>query len=238
MLHNLPAIRDSFHVYINGGSWVYKSSFTIEDEDVEIVKSVMLINYVLFEYVLKFSSKNPALQSWPTIELADRSFHPILEWTEISTRKSMGEELDQHPGRVVLEEKLRDTAAAVNSHRDVIGVVSSCSSIYIISRTGKIKTAELPDPKEFDNVAQDWIEALAVDKNDKVYVLRTLRTRKNFRKAESQYNHALSILDENYNVIHTCPLDFLEVIHTLMTMTSSLVKAMIPMCTFVTTLGS
>ena len=60
MLHNLLAIRDSFHVYINGGSWVYKSSFTIEDEDVEIVKSVMLINYVLFEYVLKFSSKNPA----------------------------------------------------------------------------------------------------------------------------------------------------------------------------------
>ena len=45
-------------------------------ERAENVKLVMLINYILFQYALKFSSKNQA-PCWPTIQLADRTFYPM-----------------------------------------------------------------------------------------------------------------------------------------------------------------
>ena len=200
-LHSLPAIQEIFNVYVNGGVW----SLINKDERVENVKSVMMINYVLFQYVLKFRSKNPAL-CWPTIELADRSFNPILEWTLISQRKSMGKELDQHPSRVVLGEGIVSYSATVNSHSEVI-VNSCCNSIKIISRTGETKMVELPDPKEFSNVTEHWVSELAVDKNDKLYVLRRLKAQTEHGNAKSC---ALSIFDENYNVMHACLLDFLE----------------------------
>ena len=191
-LHSLPAIQDIFNVYINKGV----RSLTSKTERVENVKSVMLINYVLYQYVLKFSSKNPALQSWPTIELADRSFHPISQWTEIALRKSMGNKL-------VLDEEIDPYHAAVNSHSEVI-VKASDNSIKIISSTGEVKTVELSNPKEFD-VTEHRVETLAVDQNDKVYVLSRPKT-------ETEHEScALSILDENYNVKHTCLLDFLKV---------------------------
>ena len=201
-LHSLPAIQDIFNVYINGGI----RSFTSKNERVENVKSVMLINYVLYQYVLKFSSKNPTL-SWPIIELSDGSFHPILQWPEISRRKSMGKELDQHPGRVALDEEIFPYTAAVNSHSEVI-VKASRNSIKIISRNGEAKTVELSNPKEFDNVTEHQVETLAVDQNDKVYVLSAHKRETEHGNA---YKYALSILDENYNVIHTCLLDFLEI---------------------------
>ena len=56
---------------------------------VENVKSVMMINYVVFKYVLKFSVKYSSAYAWPTIELADRSFNPILHWQEISVDKNV-----------------------------------------------------------------------------------------------------------------------------------------------------
>ena len=52
-LHSLPAIEDTFSVYLNGGL----KSLLNKSERVENVRSVMLINGVLFQYVSKFSSK-------------------------------------------------------------------------------------------------------------------------------------------------------------------------------------
>ena len=93
-LHSLPAIEETFSVFLNGGM----KSFLSKTERVENVQSVMLINGVLFQYISKFRiSKYSTMLAWPTIELADRSFNPILSWQEMSTRKSMGDELTQLP---------------------------------------------------------------------------------------------------------------------------------------------
>jgi hypothetical protein len=65
---------------------------------VEAVKSVMLINYFLYQFNLKFSSRKLTDRFiWPaTIQLdKGRSFNPILDWREDATRKSMGDELSQ-----------------------------------------------------------------------------------------------------------------------------------------------
>ena len=198
-LHSLPAVQQTFDVYINGGV----KSLMSKAERVDNVKSVMLVNYVLFDYVLKFGGKNPALQCWPTVEIPERSFHPICDWMLISQRKSMGKELNQHPGRVELDEKMsRYRAAHVNSRSEVI-VLAYRGSVKVISITGESKTVELPDPKEF------YSAALAVDKNDKVYVIRRRLTRQK-EHGDSYSYYALCLLDENYNVIDTCPLSFLR----------------------------
>jgi hypothetical protein len=77
-LHKLPTIRDIFSAYLKGTS---KPLFS-KDERVEAVKSVMLINYVLYRFNLKFSSRKLTADRfiWPaTIELNDgRNFNPIL----------------------------------------------------------------------------------------------------------------------------------------------------------------
>ena len=200
-LHSLPAIQEMFNVYISNEEMEPLN----KDERFENVKSIMLINCYLYDYVLKFSAKNPALQCWPRIELADRGFHPILnEWTLIPDRTSMGKELNQHRSKVELSGEHYNLA--VNSRSEVI-VKESANSIKVISRTGESKTVELPDLKEF-HVTKHWGVALAVDKNDKVYVMITV-------KAQTEHGHdyivALCILDANYNVMHTCLLDFLVV---------------------------
>ena len=198
-LHSLPGVQQTFDVYINGGV----KSLMSKAERVDNVKSVMLVNYVLFDYVLKFGGNNPALQCWPTVEIPDRSFHPICEWMLISQRKSMGKELDQRPGRVELDKEIALYHAAVNSRSEVI-VLASGGSVKVISITGESKTVELPDPTEFR------VEAFAVDKNDKVYVMIRRRKRPTVH-GDSYYSYyELCILDENYNVINTCPLSFLR----------------------------
>ena len=87
-LHGLPAVREMFSVYLDGGV----KSFFNKTERAENVKSVMMINYVLYRFVSKFSNKYCSALTWPTIQLSHRSFNPIWNWQEISTRKSCGED--------------------------------------------------------------------------------------------------------------------------------------------------
>ena len=142
-LHSLPAVREIFSVYLTGGV----KSMLNKAERVENVKSVMMINYVLYKFVSKFSSKHLLALAWPTIELADRSFHPILHWCEVSTRKSWGDEL---------------------SHSDDV--------IKVISSTGESKSVNLPYPKEGE-VIQECTLGVACDSNNNVYVVKGFRIR-------------------------------------------------------------
>ena len=98
-LHSIPSIREIFSVYLNGGV----KSLLGKEERAANVKSVMLINHVLFQFSLKFSSKFMDRVVWPggTIELADRSFDLVLEWKKVSSRKSVGGELDEPPNELV-----------------------------------------------------------------------------------------------------------------------------------------
>ncbi|CAB4013137.1 Hypothetical predicted protein [Paramuricea clavata] len=202
-LHSLPTIEDTFSVYLNGGL----KSLLNKSERVENVRSVMLINGVLFQYVSKFSSKFSTMLAWPTIELADRSFNPILDWQEISTRKSIGDELTQLPNGLILNEEMDPRNSAVNSHGDVI-VGEQPDNIKIINKTGESKVVELHEASQVKVIAEN-IAGLAVDKNDNVYVVRWVRTSTG---KGSVLSYVLTVLDENYNVKQDSRrLEFLEV---------------------------
>ena len=179
-------------MYLNRG---FIMSRLNKAERVECVKSIMLVNYTLFQFVSKFNSKYTSASAWPTIELAERSFNPILSWQEVSTRKSMGDELTQLPNRLILDEDIIPGCSDVNSHGDVV-VGKHPDTIKIISKTGESKVVKLPEISEGKVITQH-IAALAVDKNNKVYVVRWLRTRTENGDVE---NYMLDALDENYNV--------------------------------------
>ncbi|CAB4029062.1 Hypothetical predicted protein [Paramuricea clavata] len=213
-LHSLPAVCEMFDVYLNGGV----KSLLGKAERVENVKSVILINYVLFNLKSKFSRRFTDRLTWPgIIELTDRTFNPILDWQEVSTRKSMGNELGQAPKRLILDDAIRPRLSAVDSHGNVVvGECGKCN-INVIQRTGETKVVhELPDCGE-GKVIDQGIVGLAVDKNNNVYVVRWVKTHTENCDVEC---YVLNVLDENYNVKHRCRFDFLQVTITIPYVTS------------------
>ena len=203
--HSLPAIQEIFSVYLNGGI----KSMLNKSERVENVKSVMLINYVLFQYASKFKFSFDLLHSMPTIELPDRSFSPMLDWQEVATRKSMGKELTQHPGRRILDKAIFPYVCAVNGHGDVLTLCDYDSDeIQVISsKTGECKMIKLPDTRKGEVITQ-YIAGLAVDNNNNVYVVVWLKT---CTENGDVKNFVLHVLDENYHVKHdSCTLDFMD----------------------------
>ena len=202
-LHSLPAIREIFSVYLNGGV----KSLLGKEERTANVKSVMMINYVLFQFTLKFGGKLTDRVHWPAgiIELNNRSFNPVLEWRKISSRKSMGGELVERPNELVLDEEIYPRLSGVNSHGEII-VKHSRDEIKIISRTGETKLVKLPEPRE-GKLIKRRIAALAVDDNRNIYVVTYLKTR---TKTDVIITYVLHVLDENHNVKHVGTFDFYE----------------------------
>ena len=208
-LHSLPSIRDIFSIYLNGGV----KSLLGKEERAANVKSVMLINHVLFQFSLKFSSKFTDRVVWPagTIELADRIFNPVLEWKKVSSRKSMGGELDEPPNELVLNEDIYPWLSAVNSQGEII-VIHRTDEIKIISRTGETKPVKLPEPREGEFIKRRTVR-LAVDKSNNVYVVRCLKTH---TETDDIITYVLHVLDDGYNVKHVGTFDFLEQINQVL----------------------
>ena len=200
-LHNLPAIREIFSVYLNGGV----KSLLGKEERAANVKSVMMINSVLFQFTWKFDSKRSDRLNWSarTIELPDRSFNPILEWQNVSSRKSMGGELGERPNELVLDEEIDSRCSAVNSHGEII-TRHGLEEIKIISRSGKTKVVELPKP-ESKSVRRE-ISSIAVDKDNVIHVVSTLRS----LIETDLVGYELNVRDDSYNVKHVFVLDFLQ----------------------------
>jgi hypothetical protein len=203
-LHGLPAIRELFSVYLRRGVM----SRLNKAERVANVKSVMLINNILFNFNFKFSRKLSDRVIWPeTIKLTGRSFNPILDWQEVSTRKSMGELSQNLHRNLTLDQEVIPYLSAVNSHGDhvVVGEYYEVT-VTIIFRTGENKVVPLPDHREGE-VIEQYIEGLTVDNGNNVYVVRWFeaRTKNGNVKAD-----VLNVLDENFNVKHICKLYFFE----------------------------
>ncbi len=203
-LQSLPAVRQIFSVYLRRG---VKSKIN-KAERVEHVKSVMLINYVFYQFVSRFNTKDSFLLAWPTIEFAGRSFHPILHWQEVSAKTSWGEELIEPPNKLVLNEEIEPFLSAVNGHGEII--VRYDDSIKIIARTGEVKVIQLPEPGE-GKISQlhQYIAELAVDKNNNVYLVRWLKTTMEGREVN---NYVLHVLDEKHDVKYHCTFDLLDAV--------------------------
>ena len=208
-LHSLPAVREIFSVYLNRGVM----SMLNKAERVENVKSVMFINFVLYQFVFKFSRNPTSLLAWPTIELADRSFNPIRDWCEVSTRKSWGGELIQPLNVLILSVEIEPHRSTVNNRGETVAVCTYRTfgrdgrDIKVISSTGESRWIDIPKPKEA-KVTMDPTLGLASDSNNNVYVLKGFEI---WTKTDGvTHRCVLFVLDENYNVKHDCVLHFIR----------------------------
>ena len=204
-LHDLPAVREIFSVYLGRG---VMAKFG-KAERVENVKSIMMINYVLCQFVQKFSSKYYLDLNWPIIQLNDRTFNPILGWREVSMRRSWGAELKQPPNRVEVDEKINPYKFAVNSRGEII--VADNHGVKIISKTGKTRSV-LPLPvlqsqDEDGNEMEHNIRRVAVDEENNVYL--AVRYRKDRYDESENDQEVLYVFDEHCNhVKHKSLLNF------------------------------
>lgn len=74
-LHNLQAIQSIFNVHTNGG---LKSRFNRQKRR-GLMSSVIMINYVLANFILSFAMEKFNLLHWPKIEISRGLFHPLLD---------------------------------------------------------------------------------------------------------------------------------------------------------------
>ena len=200
-LHGLPAVREIFSVYLDRGV----KSFFNKTERAENVKSVMIINYVLYRFVSKFSSKYCSALAWPTIQLPDRSFNPICNWEEVSTRKSWGEDFIEPPNRLKLNELMYPRNSAVNSRGEIVSINVVGGDMTVISRTGTTKFSFPTEDKETRIIGREVLAVGINDEND-MYLLIFEKTSENV-----DGNVALYILDEHYTrVKHENTLHFLS----------------------------
>ena len=171
-LHGLPGVRETFSVYIGRGV----KSMLGKSERVENVKSVMMINYVLYQFVLKFSTKYHSAFAWPTIQLPRRTFNPICNWRDISTRTSMGDDLTQTPNEVTFDGAIFPYISAINDEGRII-VRGLLNELKVISKTGQTRSVlSIEDDKQ--NGITHKILGLAVDEENSVYVILSETSRK------------------------------------------------------------
>ena len=201
-LNALPQIRANFSLFIHGGFKWMMSTKAQREELVELVESVMLINYFLFQFVTQFSDEYYSTCTWPTIQLSDCSISPL-----ISLSGYRGEDLIQLPNELNLDEQIDLYCSVVNSRSHIITV--NDDGIEVSFQTGRSEMVQLNDPYREDvesEVFDQRTTGLAVDKDDNIYVLRLLK--KHGKKIDENVL-VLYVLDKNYTVIHTQILNFL-----------------------------
>ena len=198
-LHDLSAVREIFSVYLGGG---VKSIFG-KTERVENVKSIMMINYVLYQFVQKFSSKYYGEFNWPIIQLNDRTFNPIWSWREVSTRKSWGDELKQALNKVKVDQRRYMKESAVNSRGEIVTVYYN--DVSITSRTGQTKSflplpVLLSEDEDKNKMKHYMIVGVAVDEENNMYLIVHSSLCKENRHNESETNQdVLYVFDEHCN---------------------------------------
>ena len=122
----------------------------------------------------------------------------------------MADELTEHPSGLKLTRELNSLpwdSFAINGYGEI--VVSEYFSVTVISKTGERKKVELPATYRECEVVEQFIRAVAVDKNNNVYIVKWLKIR-TVNSDEERLN-MLYILDVNYSVKQEHKLDFLEV---------------------------
>ncbi|CAB4031688.1 Hypothetical predicted protein [Paramuricea clavata] len=162
-LNHLPGIGETFSTYF-GFTW--KSIF-LKTAQLENVKWVLCLNFVVSEFVATFSDELPNVQNWPRIYLSTggHTMHPLLLNIEVVENIFPNVEF-QLPENHVTSAKKDLQLCRINSKGELVAL-SKCEDHhgFILKRSGELKT--------FCDLTNQplKIDALAVDNYDNIYVL-------------------------------------------------------------------
>ena len=197
-LHDVPAVKEMFSVYLNGG---IKSHFN-KTKRLEMVMSVNMINFVLFDFICKFTKLPLNLFNWPRIKIGDRMYHPILENSEIM------ENVKQSGGPRPIKQSIGCVySCSVNSKREIVAWDTSGDIKVLNTTTSKWRLfCTLSDEMIGPNAIKVWkvYSAIAVHEDDNVYIVVTFQT------SDDVYHYTLFVFDTIGNLKYISTLEFLN----------------------------
>lgn len=193
-LHDLPAIREAFAVYLDGG---FKSMFG-KAKRLEIVQDISVINFELFYFVRIVAKASVDLFSWPKIKLENYEYQPILPDPRIPPAYG--------PFHIPLTDvEVMPSCCAINSKGNVLMPVGKGTICIFFA-----KPASTTEPHEtfwsFSKEEQEdhefTINSMAIDADDNLYVMT-------FHECHLSF-YALYTIDSKGALKHKCLLSFLN----------------------------
>ncbi|XP_046841965.1 kelch-like protein 38 [Xenia sp. Carnegie-2017] len=89
-LHELDGVREMFSVSISGGL----RAMLDKSQRMENMKSVILLNHHLYQFIARINNNHDHLSTWPSIEIGkEKIFNPMCDWYKVFTPESWGEVL-------------------------------------------------------------------------------------------------------------------------------------------------
>ena len=201
-LHDMDSIRKMYSVYFKGGM---RSIFN-KTKRLKTIKSVVLINYVVLDFIVTFAKKAVDLFTWPRIKIGKRrSLHTIMDQEIVKIMKISGEHAPNQVAFNKPDAVVQRSAefATVNSKGEIIVKKYPSGSVVVVSSKGET-LFPLSPAKEDTGANYFKVTALATDDVDNVYVVTRYRT-----PFDETYNK-LFVFDAKGNIIRKFALAFLD----------------------------
>ena len=198
-LHCLPAVREMFSVQLSGGM---KSLFNKAKRQ-ENVMSVIIVNFVVFDFTKKFTKMPVNVLHWPSIELNKQTCNPVMDSEGILTQMDVFGA--KFPSQLItsIGTEIDCGFSAVNSKGEIIGMKFVGHPNIMKITAGEVQLfcrlpPEVTDANGFD------ISSLAIDGEDNVYIVTKCEP------TDYAYHYKLFVFDAKGNMKHQCPLQFLD----------------------------
>ena len=199
-LHDMPAVKKMFAVQFKGGA---KSRF-YKTWRAENVKSVFLINFVLYNFLKKFTTKAAYLDlfNWPQIDHKKISMHPMLLTAENDIIKEIEESGVQAPNVISIARSSFSYVFAINIKKGEI-IAWEKPSVVLVNSKGDVQDfCRLP--KEDTEASGFDVCAMASDVEDNVYIVTMSK------QTHNSYCYKLFVYDTNGKIKQQSPLEFLN----------------------------
>ena len=206
-LHNLPAIGEIFSTYFKGGI----KSRVFKDSRLEIVKSVISLNFGISKFIARFSSELHDVTNWPRIPLPTKAqlIHPLV--IDPFTVKEIFDKEELPENQLTLDTAGFGLNYVINSKREVLWADEDATCINIVNRSGDMKRfCELRQATANPKGDNQYPVALAIDHDDNVFLIICFRDR-----ISEEYVHVLFVYDHTGKKTHEHVLDLLPCISAL-----------------------
>ena len=208
-LHNLPAIGEIFSTCFKGGI----KSRVFKDSRLEIVKSVLSLNFGISKFIARFSSELHDVTNWPGIPLPTKGkaelIHPLV--IDPFTVKEIFDKEESPENQLTLDTEGFGLNYVINSKREVLWVDEDGTCINIVNRSGNEKKfCELRQATANPKGDNQYPVALAIDRDDNVFLIICFRDR-----ISNEYVHVLFVYDPTGEQQHERVLDLLPCISAL-----------------------
>jgi hypothetical protein len=208
-LHNVPAIKETFTVHLEGGI----KFFFNKDLREELVTNITTMNLLLADFISKFTNRRMGVFDWPMIECGRQIVHPI-HYAKESVEKMREMEITPPWDIVKFKKpigKIFEQSFAIDCKESLLRVLNHDYRPQKLDRT----TGEWRQPfcLSSSDDKRRYSRFVTIDDDDKIYVL-------SFEYGTDNAEDTLIAYSSDGTIIHYCCLYFpKEGVPSVITMT-------------------